>query len=43
MGTTYTVVLATQPTAPVTVDVGGASGEITVSPFEVVLQCLVPN
>ncbi len=29
---TYTVALATEPTAMVTVDVGGVSGEITVSP-----------
>ena len=29
---TYTVALATQPTAMVTVDVGGISGELTVSP-----------
>ena len=29
---TYTVALATQPTAMVTVDVGGVSGELTVSP-----------
>ena len=28
----YTIVLATQPTATVTVDIGGASGELTVSP-----------
>ena len=28
----YTVVLGTEPTATVTVDIGGASGEITVSP-----------
>ena len=28
----YTVVLGSQPTATVTVDIGGASGEITVSP-----------
>ena len=32
MSGTYMVVLATEPTAPVTVDVGGASDEIVVSP-----------
>ena len=31
-GGTYTVRLDTEPTAPVTVDIGGASGELTVSP-----------
>ena len=35
---TYTVVLTTQPTAPVIVDVGGTSGEITVSPSRLIFN-----
>ena len=35
---TYTVLLATQPTAPVTVDIGGMSGEIAVSPSRLVFN-----
>ncbi len=35
---TYTVVLDTQPTVPVTVDIGGTSGEITVSPSRLVFN-----
>ena len=35
---TYTVRLATQPTAPVTVDIGGTSSEIAVSPSKLVFN-----
>ncbi len=35
---TYTVALVTEPTAPVTVDIGGTSGEITVSPSRLVFH-----
>ena len=35
---TYMIRLNTQPTAPVTVDIGGASGEITVSPSRLVFN-----
>ena len=35
---TYTVVLTTEPTATVTVDIAGASGEITVSPSRLFFQ-----
>ena len=35
---TYTIRLATQPTAPVTVDIGGVSGEFAVSPSRLVFN-----
>ena len=35
---TYTVALTTEPTAPVTVDIGGTSGEISVSPSRLVFD-----
>ncbi len=35
---TYNVSLGTQPTAPVTVDVGGLSGEVTVSPSRLIFM-----
>ena len=35
---TYSVQLGTEPTAPVTVDIGGASGEVTVSPSRLIFM-----